>query len=105
VTNEAATKKSAARYWLALGAFAVGSQGLMIAGILPRLAADLSVSLGAAGYLVNLAYHASSYWTLMAARIGLALALKQRARDLSTGGAGDAAAADGSVHSRSLFHF
>jgi predicted MFS family arabinose efflux permease len=105
VTNEASTQKSAAGYWLALAAFAVGTQGLMIAGILPRLAADLSVSLGAAGYLVNLAYHASSYWILMTARIGLALALKQRARGLSTSGADDAAAADGSVHSRSLFHF
>jgi hypothetical protein len=105
VTNEAATEKSATLYWLALGAFAVGTQGLMIAGMLPRLAADLSVSLGAAGYFVNLACRASSYWTLMSARIGLALALKQRARDLSTSGADDAAAADGSVHSQSLFHF
>jgi predicted MFS family arabinose efflux permease len=104
VTNEAPTEKSAARYWLALAAFAVGTQGLMMAGILPRLAADLSVSLGA-DYLVNLAYHASGYWTLMTARIGLALALKQRARDPSTSGAEDAAAADSSVHSRSLFYF
>jgi predicted MFS family arabinose efflux permease len=112
VTNEAATPKSAALYWLALGAFAVGTEGFMIAGILPRLAADLSVSPGAAGYLVTafafayaisspilttlteqfnrrnvliwamcafaigniLAYHASGYWGLMAARIALALA-------------------------------
>jgi predicted MFS family arabinose efflux permease len=112
VTDEAATFKSAALYWLALGAFAVGTEGFMIAGILPRLAADLSVSPAAAGYLVTafalayafaspvltaltgkfnrrsvlvvamcafaigniLAYYAPSYWTLMAARIGLALA-------------------------------
>ena len=53
VTNEAATFKSAALYWLALGAFAVGTEGFMIAGILPRLAADLSVRPAAAGYLVT----------------------------------------------------
>jgi predicted MFS family arabinose efflux permease len=53
MTNEAATFKSAALYWLALGAFAVGTEGFMIAGILPRLAADLSVSPAAAGYLVT----------------------------------------------------
>jgi predicted MFS family arabinose efflux permease len=112
VTNEAATFKSAALYWLALGAFAVGTEGFMIAGILPKLAADLSVSPAAAGYLVTvfafsyaisspiltaltgkfshrnvlvwamsafaignvLAYQAYNYWTLMAARVGLALA-------------------------------
>jgi predicted MFS family arabinose efflux permease len=112
VTSEAATFKRAALYWLALGAFAVGTEGFIIAGILPRLAADLSVSPAAAGYLVTafafayaisspilttltetfnrrnvliwamcafaigniLAYHASGYWGLMAARIALALA-------------------------------
>jgi predicted MFS family arabinose efflux permease len=112
VTTEAAPFKSAALYWLALGAFAVGTEGFMIAGMLPTLAADLSVSPAAAGYLVTafafayaisspiltaltgkfsrrsvlvwamcafaigniLAYYATSYWALMAARIGLALA-------------------------------
>jgi predicted MFS family arabinose efflux permease len=112
VTNESGTFKSAGLYWLALGAFAVGTEGFMIAGILPRLATDLSVSPGTTGYLVTafafayavsspvltaltgqfsrrsvliwamcafaigniLAYHASGYWTLMAARIGIALA-------------------------------
>jgi hypothetical protein len=52
-----------------------------------------------------LAYHAYSYWTLMAARVQLALALEQCARDFSTSGADEAAAADGSVHSLALFHF
>ena len=42
VTDEAATEKSAALYWLVLGAFEVGTEVFMIAGILPRLAADLS---------------------------------------------------------------
>jgi predicted MFS family arabinose efflux permease len=112
VTNESGTFKSAGLYWLALGAFAVGTEGFMIAGILSRLATDLSVSPGTTGYLVTafafayavsspvltaltgqfsrrsvliwamcafaigniLAYHASGYWTLMAARIGIALA-------------------------------
>lgn len=40
-------------YCLALGAFAIGTQGLMIAAILPQIAGDLSVSLQMAGQLVT----------------------------------------------------
>src|ERR1700741_3641489 len=40
-------------YWLALGTFAVGTEGFMIAALLPAIAADLSVSLEAAGQLVT----------------------------------------------------
>jgi len=50
-------------YWLALGAFAVGTEGFMIAAILPRIAADLSVSLVAAGQVITIfafAYGVSS---------------------------------------------
>ncbi|HEY1719625.1 MAG TPA: MFS transporter [Magnetospirillaceae bacterium] len=39
--------------WLALGAFAVGTEGFMIAGLLPRIAADLGVSISDAGHLVT----------------------------------------------------
>ena len=39
--------------WLALGAFAVGTEGFMIAGLLPRIAGDLSVTVAQAGYLVT----------------------------------------------------
>jgi predicted MFS family arabinose efflux permease len=39
--------------WLALGAFAIGTEGFMIAGILPLVAADLSVSVPLAGQLVT----------------------------------------------------
>jgi predicted MFS family arabinose efflux permease len=39
--------------WLALGAFAVGTEGFMIAGLLPRIAGDLDVSVAQAGYLVT----------------------------------------------------
>ncbi len=45
--------------WLTLGAFAIGTEGFMIAGLLPALARDLDVSLSAAGQLVaafSLAY-------------------------------------------------
>jgi predicted MFS family arabinose efflux permease len=41
-------------YYLALGAFAVGTEGFMIAAILPRIAEDLSVSWQAAGQLVTI---------------------------------------------------
>ncbi len=41
-------------YWLALGTFAVGTEGHMIAAILPRIASDLSVSVEAAGQLVTI---------------------------------------------------
>src|SRR5262245_33754716 len=39
--------------WLTLGAFAIGTEGLMIAGLLPALARDLNVGLAAAGNLVT----------------------------------------------------
>ncbi len=39
--------------WLTLGAFAIGTEGFMIAGLLPALAEDLSVGLPAAGHLVT----------------------------------------------------
>ena len=40
-------------YWFALGTFAIGTEGFMIAPLLPSLAQDLSVSLTAAGQLVT----------------------------------------------------
>src|SRR5271167_4748903 len=47
-------RRSMARlYWLALGTFAIGTEGFMIAPLLPDLARDLSVSLAAAGQLVT----------------------------------------------------
>ena len=39
--------------WLTLGAFAIGTEGFMIAGLLPRLARDLKVGLPATGHLVT----------------------------------------------------
>src|SRR6201985_3183686 len=39
--------------WLTLGAFAIGTEGFMIAGLLPALARDLNVGLSAAGQLVT----------------------------------------------------
>ena len=39
--------------WLTLGAFAIGTEGFMIAGLLPILARDLNVGLAAAGHLVT----------------------------------------------------
>jgi predicted MFS family arabinose efflux permease len=39
--------------WLTLGAFAIGTEGFMIAGLLPTLARDLNVGLVAAGHLVT----------------------------------------------------
>jgi predicted MFS family arabinose efflux permease len=50
-------------YWLALGAFAIGTEGFMIAPLLPGLAQDLQVSIETAGQLVTvfaLAYGLSS---------------------------------------------
>jgi predicted MFS family arabinose efflux permease len=55
--------RNAPLYWLALGAFAVGTEGFMIAAILPRIASDLSVGIATAGQLVTifaLAYAVSS---------------------------------------------
>ena len=43
-----------ALWWLAVGTFAVGTEGFVIAGILPKIAADLEVSVGAAGQLVTI---------------------------------------------------
>jgi predicted MFS family arabinose efflux permease len=40
-------------FWLTLGAFAIGTEGFMIAGLLPALAQDLEVGLSAAGHLVT----------------------------------------------------
>jgi len=40
-------------YWLALGTFAIGTEGFMIAPLLPDLARDLSVSLVSAGQLLT----------------------------------------------------
>ena len=42
------TFRYAPLYWLALGAFAVGTEGFMIAAILPRIAGDLVIPLRAA---------------------------------------------------------
>jgi predicted MFS family arabinose efflux permease len=39
--------------WLSLGAFVIGTEGFMIAGLLPPLAHDLDVGLPAAGHLVT----------------------------------------------------
>jgi hypothetical protein len=39
--------------WLTLGAFAIGTAGFVIAGLLPALARDLNVSLPAVGNLVS----------------------------------------------------
>jgi predicted MFS family arabinose efflux permease len=41
-------------YWLALGAFCVGTEGFMIAALLPAIAGDLGVSVAAAGQLVTI---------------------------------------------------
>ncbi|WP_394847619.1 MFS transporter [Pendulispora brunnea] len=40
-------------FWLTFGAFAIGSEGLVIAGILPVVGADLRVSVARAGQLVT----------------------------------------------------
>jgi predicted MFS family arabinose efflux permease len=40
--------------WLAMGAFAIGSEGLMIAGILPRIADDFAIPVAQAGHLVTI---------------------------------------------------
>jgi predicted MFS family arabinose efflux permease len=56
-------KSNAPLYWMALGAFAIGTESFMIAALLPDIAAGLSVSEQAAGQLVSvfaLTYAASS---------------------------------------------
>lgn len=40
-------------FWLALAAFAIGSEAFVIAGLLPAIATDLQISLAAAGQLVT----------------------------------------------------
>ncbi|MDQ0469504.1 MFS transporter [Labrys wisconsinensis] len=40
--------------WLAIGAFAIGSEGLMIAGVLPRIAHDFEIPVAQAGHLVTI---------------------------------------------------
>src|SRR3569623_663785 len=40
-------------FWLALSAFAIGTEGFVIAGLLPSIATDLSISVSAAGQLVT----------------------------------------------------
>lgn len=50
-------------YWLALGAFAIGTEGFMIAPLLPSIASDMSVTSAEAGQLITafaLAYALSS---------------------------------------------
>ena len=40
-------------FWLALGAFAIGTEGFMIAGLLPEIAGDVRVAVPTAGQLVT----------------------------------------------------
>ncbi|UPK36728.1 MFS transporter [Bradyrhizobium sp. 186] len=40
-------------FWLALAAFAIGTEGFVIAGLLPMIATDLGISVSAAGQLVT----------------------------------------------------
>jgi predicted MFS family arabinose efflux permease len=40
-------------FWLALAAFAIGTEAFVIAGLLPTIAADLQISVAAAGQLVT----------------------------------------------------
>jgi predicted MFS family arabinose efflux permease len=58
-----ATRRPAALYWLALGTFAIGTEGFMIAALLTTIASDIGVSVAEAGLLVSifaLAYASSS---------------------------------------------
>jgi predicted MFS family arabinose efflux permease len=58
-----AARRPGALYWLALGTFAIGTEGFMIAALLPTIAADIRVSVAEAGLLVSifaLAYATSS---------------------------------------------
>jgi predicted MFS family arabinose efflux permease len=57
------TRRPGALYWLALGTFAIGTEGFMIAALLTTIAADIRVSVAHAGLLVSifaLAYATSS---------------------------------------------
>src|SRR5436190_12023757 len=40
-------------FWLAVAAFAIGTEGFVIAGLLPVIAADMQISAAAAGQLVT----------------------------------------------------
>ena len=55
--------------WLAIGAFAIGTEGLMIAGLLPAIAADFDVTIANAGELITIfaiAYAVGcELWTLV----------------------------------------
>jgi predicted MFS family arabinose efflux permease len=56
-------RQPAAVYFLALGSFAIGTEGFMVSGLLPIIAKDLSISIPVAGQLVTvfaLAYAVSS---------------------------------------------
>jgi predicted MFS family arabinose efflux permease len=58
-----ATSRPVALHWLALGTFAIGTEGFMIAALLAQIAGDLRVSIARAGILVSifaLAYATSS---------------------------------------------
>src|SRR5882724_437747 len=52
-SSSKASPSLAQLYWLALGTFAIGTEGFMIAPLLPEMASDLSVSLAGAGQLVT----------------------------------------------------
>lgn len=57
------TRLPSSIYFLALGSFAIGTEGFMVSGLLPVIATDLSVSISEAGLLVTafaLAYAFSS---------------------------------------------
>jgi predicted MFS family arabinose efflux permease len=57
------TNSTAPIYWLALGTFAIGTEGFMIAPLLPGMAADLRVSVWVVGQLITVftfAYAVSS---------------------------------------------
>jgi len=63
VAHDGRLWRQASLYWLALGTFAIGTEGFMIAAILPNIAADLVVSVALAGSLISifaLAYAISS---------------------------------------------
>ena len=53
MSNASFSQTTTPIYWMALGTFAIGTEGFMIAPLLPRLAGDLSVSVAAAGQLVT----------------------------------------------------
>ena len=63
MASAAELKQDASLYFLALGAFAIGTEGFMLAGLLPIISKDLRIGLPAAGQLVtvfSLSYGISS---------------------------------------------